>query len=773
MTVGHVTLNSREYMIDLRQYSQAIANQMAPKVSQGEASYASLDSWSAWVQSDWQNGIARVDPHLEDGGYLYGDLETRIPKQIILGPKLFQTDQRQEFATTSDCRNQLAQLTHSITVGSGGVDRIAVQFTTPATSSLQNAAFLAAQSFWVYAYVPNGVTIRLSIYSDSAGTPNASLASATVVADESNFNYYWWGAPITYTLAQSTAYWLVVEPTSLSNTIYVACSNTDYNVASKTYASSTWSANTDRYMQYRTDIYSTNPAAFAVGGTGNGSVFFRFNGNTYYTRKNTIWKYSSANNKWSYVTSAGSNPIRSAAVFGPTVYFGTSSNDVYTMNTSEVTANVPGYDAHIFLTFRDLLYRADGNDVYYSADASTWEGPFVFGGSTSVITGLAGTGMDVYVTNEKALYRLAPGDVVEELSRFGSEDEGNGLGMVEYGGAIFIPANGRLFRYDPSGTIMDVWVSRQDDLPNARLGRIDALCVMNNWLLAYVNARKGIPKASILAYQTTGWHPLATLPNETPPLDDVTDLTLFYDRANSKLWISGNALGPLYLNIDDYALNPYTITTYQFQSTGWIEWDWFDGPVRTMRKDYESVTVIGENFTSGRYAQVYWKDDASTDWEYLGQCTSNQTELIWTDSATRPYTRRLKIGMRLYSNNRFSTPKVEAITVKYHPMVTDWFVFNVPILVSGNDRGTPQQLLDGDANAYSADEIKSALDALATQGPPFIFKDPTGVQYVVKVKEPSSFTLQDLKWMDATSAREWAGFYMVTLEQVRAGAYTP
>ena len=139
--------------------------------------YDEVDIWNEWVQTDWQPGVGRVVP--EEGGFLFGETDSRVPKQLILPPLLCQTDQRTVNGTPADCRYMPETMAgNEVTVGpSAAVRRIAVQFTTPAFVDLESAEFLTKQGFFFYGKVPNGVEVRIAVYSNSAGAPNASVVA--------------------------------------------------------------------------------------------------------------------------------------------------------------------------------------------------------------------------------------------------------------------------------------------------------------------------------------------------------------------------------------------------------------------------------------------------------------------------------------------------------------------------------------------------------------------------------------------------------------------
>jgi hypothetical protein len=97
--------------------------------------------------------------------------------------------------------------------------------------------------------------LRVSIYSDSAGNPNASLASGTIAGSELDDVMRWRVVPMTaYTLATSTDYWVHVERTGAShatNTYHVElCAKAGDGGDYKLWNGASWSTRTDVDMPF-------------------------------------------------------------------------------------------------------------------------------------------------------------------------------------------------------------------------------------------------------------------------------------------------------------------------------------------------------------------------------------------------------------------------------------------------------------------------------------------------------------------------------------------
>jgi hypothetical protein len=371
---------------------------------------------------------------------------------------------------------------------------------------------------------------------------------------------------------------------------------------------------------------------------------------------------------------------------------------------------------------------------------------------------MAGFGQYLYVATDEALYYVAPGDQVVGLFPWSTIDERNGRGMVVHQGALYIPVAGRILRYSEDGSLQDIWINRDDDFNNQRLGAIAALAGLSSWLVAGVNGTTDAESASVWAYTQQGWHHLATLP------PSFRLRSLYYDRVRSRLWIATDAWAIFYIHAPDWAINPYNDDDSLYMPHGWMETGRIYSGLRELRKDWESVRVFGE-FTTATDAVVYYRDADTTDWTSLGTAAVDGEELRWSDYDERPSGRWLKLGLLLRTSSATSTPKVEAIATKLLPMITDRRSWNLAIMVHDD-----QEMIDGDTNTYTADEMIAHLRGLVEQVPPFIFEDVTGDQYEVKVTG-SAENISQYEWLDAAQSVRIMWVVEVAVEQVTVGTY--
>lgn len=784
MPVGHVTLDG----IELRMKgnglpTQVLANQMAPKIGSGEGEYSNLDTWSAWIQDNWQDGVGKMNPYRNDG-VLFSTADTRVPEQMILQPLFSWTDRRTVNNTYNDNRYTPNNVTDYITVGGNGVNdnqRLAMRIRTPASGIpfIPMSAILMERK---------AVSVTVEIYAESGGNPSGSaLDTRTVDYPNVGQGFFWEGAGHTGSaLSTNTNYWLVIRPTTQTDTFRVAVGTGGFDTLAKRWNGSAWS-----------NVLSGKYPVFSIGlhgfNTPNNAVITRFKNKLRVLADNVIYTYNTANGAWDTTATITFsvfhfNTITSAVEFGDFMWIGVLEQEMppetftpvgaLRMNSAG-TVSSAGFFADLLAKHGGFLWRSHNNMVYYSNDGSTWSGPHIICAPDERIKSMAGIGQVMYFFTEWGIYSLQPGNFTVPIAPWGSRHHENGIACVAHQGAIFVISNGRIYRFSEDGSLMDVWLG-QDINSVAGFGfKPTALASVNNWLFCLTTGTSNVTTGSRLAvlwvWTGTGWHTVATLPStiSVNPFFDPTDTQrnparLYYDRETGRLWVT-SWNGIVYgVPIQDYTLNPYFDPAYRYGHNSFVEWDWFYGPIREAPKDWESVTLTGE-FAAGQSVEVYWKETETGAWELLGTITADGQELRWPYD-DRPATKKIKLGVLLKTNDATKTPRVRSIRVKYHTMTRDWFRWTLPVDVSG--AAIKQELLDGTRRTETAAQLKAALDATVKKTNPVIYRDVDGTYYEVKITD-ASFNYTKVDYNRTGGVKEWEGVYTITIEQVTQGTYTP
>lgn len=740
---GHIKLGAsvadlREYMLtDPNNLNMQLSNQMAAKLGQGAGKYDDLQDWSAWVMDNWSAGAGTVDA--EGGGFLFGDVDSRVPRQVLLPPALGFTEKV--------AQNDLYWLTpHDLT--SGGVVEeyyLSGDILSWDVRSRNNGY----SPLWLYANIPSGTTVTVKLYSSGG-----SLLNTETVVISSGVNGYQWHHVVD------------VGGYSVSNA-------TDYRIDVS--ANATWYSFISQEKSTPFFIFQVNILGYEYV-----TKIVRFNGSLYGCSNNyKLLKWNGT--YWATVAGAPSS-MTDICVYNGKLYIGVEPgiNFYYTMSTAEAFTAGAVTGEH-FYKWNGYLYRVVSDSLYYSADGSTWTGPFK-GEPGMDILGMAGMGNDLYFATKHSLNRFAPGDVIFGVLEWGKYagtigndqttndgidyDTNQGqVGMVNWQGDLYIAVDGQIFRYSANGQTSEIWLKDSGDLPEPYVGKIDCLAVMNNYLVAGVSSSG---RASIWAWNKQGWHCLTVLPNSVSYEYPFT-YSMLYDRDLGRLWICGFYFCS-FLNISDYAQNPYTLSTSLYMPSGWMETHWFDGNLFEIRKDFESVYLtgdtIGANDGGNTSIKVYWMDDESTGWELLGTAAYPRTEIRWSSAATRPNSRQIKIALQLNTESVLVTPKLEAVRIKYMSMLLDRYRWTLPLSLSVN-----QEMLDNTLNSYTLAQQVTHVNSLINSVAPIYFEDVDGVQYAVKVLGASR-SVRDFEYRNPSTAKVYKYVYNIVIEQVASNINT-
>jgi len=730
---------------DMRSYVKSPANQFAAKLATGAGNYDDLQNWSYWVMDNWQAGVSQKDA--DAGGSLYSELESRYPNELRL-PRPLTFAYHLSGTYENGFAGSTAVPTDEITIG-----------TTQAVHRLARRIYCtaAAPRIYVKLWLPhdnNCTTVKVAIYSDSAGSPNAQVFSNTFDLDP-KIGYGDYIVPMVYSTSATTYYHIVILPYNDGETLRVPISTTGTSNLFFTYNGSTWASTTTSAFIHEVRGY------FSADNQTHAIKFFTAYDKLIGGMENAIRAENTDLNGWTTLSTLASGDITDLLELGDTMVVG--QGNVRALSTIDSVGTVTGgsVSANRLAYWNGYVWRSDANEVYYSADMVTWTGPIEVCASGFQVRGMAGLGDHLYVSCDDGLYYIGYGDFVFRVTSWGGVDSTNGEHMINYHGNLIIGVGESIFQFDGQ-TMLPIGLDLKEGIPANYSGTVAALVANNNWLYCAITSSSTQGQDTIWAYNDQGWHFIAALP---PKPYGPTILSMCYQRDAKQLHIGTN-FGHVYsVYAPDVARESTLASVYgRYKHYGWLETDWFYGGLKEVQKDFESVYVSGENFSATQYAEIYWQDDDSTDWELLGTVTSDRQELRWSNYTTRPNSRQIKIGIAMYGESLTASPMIHAVRVKYHPMVSDWFRWSFPILVS--DR---QQEIDHTISSYSAYEKRLHLDSLITQVPPFILQDIDGeTQYEVKVMG-CQIQASNYEWINGSP--EFDSIYNITVEQVRNGTY--
>ena len=750
---GHIALGApgalREYMIaNLDLYSKAPANQFAAKLATGAGDYDDLQNWSYFVMDNWQTGVGQKDA--EAGGFLYAECDTRYPNQLFLSRHLHLEMQDSAGVHALDA----TEVTAEETIGTAQTKRRwAVQIGGGTGRTLDTV--------WVY-LKNDGASYTVRLSGDTTSAPGTSLQTGSITTSTTTPGYQWYKCALTLTNITSSLYWVSLEPTTTGVVPKVGAVHATPTLV-KYYDGAAWQTTTDYFG------ILLNAGAYGNDGTVplDNSQVVEFNDTLYVIGLDNAGSYKRTGSAPGWSAAAGSVTGTPLLPLGDLLYIARdqATTSASNMDTGETITNfsVPdganGEVAHLAV-WGGYLWAAYAHNVFYTstpgADGAQWTGPVAVSHDGEIVTGLAGLGDYMYVSTEKELVYVGFGDQVLGVSVWGSPSAANGANMLHWQGALYIPMQESMIRYDAQ-SMLPMGPDLGEGLPGDKQGNIVAVASTNNWLFIAVDPRSTSDRATVWAYIGQGWHSIAVLP------PGMQTSSLYYRRSNQRLYIGCDTGHVFSLYVPDVA-KVVDATEPEFAPVGWLETDWFYGGLRDVNKDFESVYILGEDITANQYIDVYWQDDASTNWEYLGRVTSNQQELRWSDYGTRPNTEQLKLGLLLRTTDQSESPFLRAVRLKDHPIVSDWYRWSFPILVSNN-----QQQVDGSIATENAQQKRDHLDTLITQVPPFIFRDMDGKLYEVKVMG-CPIQHDTVEWYDGELVFD--SLYNLTIEQIRNGEYS-
>jgi hypothetical protein len=762
MPIGHIRLGTpgdlRPYLlVDERQYNRATSNPFAAQVSTAGA-YSTLEGWGEWLMQEWQPGIGFKDP---EEGMLYSELDSRFSRQLILPPR-FWFHHTWADGTEPDLVS-LPRFSGMLSL-TGSYQKVASKLTIGSSNLSTDALFL---------WLGGAGTVDVSFYKDNGGNPDAGdggYVTSIALSGKPGINPYY--VNLSYALDMNSSYWIVLSSANGGQVPYGALGDAlDTATGIRAYNGSTWSAYNTSIKTYFAVHLTLFPAfgtieakairEHVVPSSSTRTIYFLFNHTGYNLFYWIQGSGEDGNISWVNAGQGSANAV-DMLEFGNALYIANgAATDMHKyVGGTNTWSTLTGVKAEVLAAWNGYLWRSVDNDVYYTANGSTWTGPIQIGPDGYKVTGMAGMGTRMYISTDEALYYVGESDIVWGVTRWGSVDANNGKGMIHHQGSIYVPVVQELFRIDEDHTILPMGLNKKEGLPANRQGRIVGMKSHNYWLFVVLSPTNTATQwGSMWAWDGTGWHFMFLYPLSAP------GRCVGWDSVNNNLWTSSLSF-PTRFPLPTNNENPARDNSGKqlFWSQGGMETDWFYGGVRELQKDWESVYISGENITATRTVKVYWQDDESTDWEFLGTVTANQQELRWNTPSTRPNSRQIKLLLLLGADSKTVTPIVNAVRVKYLPMINDRWRWQLPIAVHDS-----QQMTDGSLNLQNSRQMQAHLASLVQSVAPVILEDMDGTQYEVKVLS-CSVNVEEMDNYDGEFQIKWV--YGLSLEQVTSGAYS-
>lgn len=425
-------------------------------------------------------------------------------------------------------------------------------------------------------------------------------------------------------------------------------------------------------------------------------------------------------------------PVRCAVEFADRIFvgFGDEGN-VISVNLSDYTQTTELIRADLFLVHNGLLFAASGGQLRYTEyePPVTWE-MLTVGRGSERITGLAphildelSTGL-LYVSTDKALYALLPGDVLIDVAPWPGRSQYNGLNMCNHSGDIYAPmAGGGMVRITRSGDSIPMGPDLGIGPPVEHGGEIVATARTLPYLYILMNG----PSPAVYAWSGEGWHLCAAFSSPARGMG--------YYRKLQRMYVA-TASGVHTFFLPEHTPNARRIENLECADLGVLITPLFYANFYELTKTWGFVEIWGD-FPNGSYASVDYSFDErvhsyrnswslnDVSWTSLGDINTNGGSL-----RLMAQSRAIRLRVRLYANNQKQTPVIHAIVLRYIPRVIRQWQWQIAI-------DLPYDCLkyrdDSPVPNYSQELWDERIRQIVSSNLPVLFRDIDGRTWQVMV----------------------------------------
>jgi hypothetical protein len=606
------------------QMRQALPFAAKPGTAKPERSFADLTDWSVWEQTTWAHGALQEDFD-DDGMYLFGSIDSRFTRQLILPP-----DPRVEPIGTGTSYICGAQDMQSLTFSTASTERYAQQFECEAETD--------CEYIYLWAGRLQPAVVAVGLYTDSANLPGTQLAfkSREIFAAEPKWTRFRWTAG-TQTLSAATKYWLVFYVTDL----YSPKATIGYDKDSG-YADGLAKQSTDsgaNWTAFSGDFYFIIQDGVQAGWPITGP-FAIFEDDEYVIGGPNVYVHDDANADWD---DAGAGMNQAQVGTGLIVYNGVmyacqdTGYDIRKTSDGSTWADIGGTsftEARCFCVHGGMLYKARANIARYSSDPEaatpSWSSAITVGTTEHKILTMVSTqwGLIVLKADGGWLVPGRPGQEdrayrIDALNWSTRPIDGTGVGgipaVVWSDGMLYIAERGGLLRWDGE-VATPVGLDLGTGLPSPYPGNVTGLLRHTNFLFLAVGAGSDTDDnlSSIWAYNG-GWHKLADAYCKGANI-----ACLGYTTKHSpERILYGIRKSVAHIQMPDTTDNPAQYASPIYAPSGNIGSSAFSAGLPNADKIFLSLGVHAERVTSTQAVNVYYRVDADEDagWSWLGEIT--------------------------------------------------------------------------------------------------------------------------------------------------------
>jgi hypothetical protein len=351
-----------------------------------------------------------------------------------------------------------------------------------------------------------------------------------------------------------------------------------------------------------------------------------------------------------------------------------------------------GVPADLVLSFGNAsLYRADNlNEIYYTVDGTTWQGPVYVGDTNTQIRGMCIHDSKLYIGKDDGLYYLQDGRAYQLLDFQFARDSNNFKNMKSWQGALYFPILDGLYRLigsalqaigpdlgaagaaEQSSFVFSPQDTRTfKSLASGKTGRIVDLVPTDNWLFAAIDGVAGT--SQIVKFNGSGWHQVlegAATNKRIRAIFYTGSLAASNTLLNPRLWYgydtdAYNAIMPF--GTED----PYEYSLQTYCTTGTLTSPWHHAGMPLVFKEYQYILMESEGLTSTETVQVSYEMDDLGSFTNLTDAggssyafTFGPFQVIFFPRNTVCRKMRLKFTLARGSTTTL-TPKVRGVTTSF------------------------------------------------------------------------------------------------------------
>lgn len=725
---GHIKMgadkdNQKDYLlVQPGQRVKSRYNPLAPKIGQGAGEFNDYTPFDFWTITNWEKGVGYHADAGVEGGYLYGEVDSRAGDEFILPPLLT--------VHTIESNVDASPSVNNINSGSP------YQFDAPAKVAIR---FFMDAPGPIYVMLNSQGIVNASIEGDNAGEPDGvSVWNGAATSDAGTMVMEWTEISNNFTPTLGVPYWLILEDDTGGFAVHAMKTQTDAGQLVQDNAGA-WESVLigDTYQAYVPYIAGDGGLGCIIRAETVGAELFLL------CDDGEVYKYNPALTTFDPFADTGFPSFDMQLWFGKLVVTHGAGQNMSAVDASSGVVTPLTVPGELLAVWNGFLWRTVGNLASYSGDDITQWLDVVCGPDDYTIRGLAGLGDDMLVSTDQAVWRIAPGDWVFGVTKWAYQSANNGRGIINSQGIAYIPAGNTLVRYQVGASFLNIW-KRDEALPSGKAGIIGGVIGTNKEVIVWINAAG---QDTVWSWNNTGWHFVAKIPGNQ------TIVNMHYDSSNDYIWLFSDSGHAYSFYASSTVSNPNTDSLTTFHPSGWVDMGNYHGGLQTIVKDFDGVQAVGKNISPAKPVTIFWRDPGVISiesifeqtglilqqndgepleqevggWSTLGEIVESGGAVRWEDYTTRPTGIGIHLAYSIRSDNIGLSPEISGIIVKYHAHVQDLYRWQLPMIASDS-----MEMVDGTIDPRTGAEIMAELVALDARTLPFWYTDVDGSVWEVK-----------------------------------------